>query len=248
MSISATMSARPSAATAAPCPRCAPTIWQPCRWPNCCARNPGLDPAAIEEVWLGCANQAGEDNRNVARMASLLAGLPDRVPGVTVNRLCGSGMEAVVSALRAIKSGEMELAIAGGVESMSRAPFVMLKAGAAPFRARSRWRIPPSAGASSIPECRRFTAPTPCRKPPRTWPTRWQSRREAQDIFALGLAKKGRGRDGMSGRFAQEIIPVTVSAGKGKEFQVTTDEHPRPETTLCRPVAACGPSRGLMAP
>ncbi|MFN7881880.1 MAG: beta-ketoacyl synthase N-terminal-like domain-containing protein, partial [bacterium] len=95
-------------------------------------RNPGLDPGLVEEVWLGCANQSGEDNRNVARMAVLLAGLPQSVPGVTVNRLCGSGMEAVASAARAIKAGEMGLAIAGGVESMTRAPFVMPKA-ATPF-------------------------------------------------------------------------------------------------------------------
>ncbi len=99
------------------------------------ARNPAMNPAAIEEVWMGCANQAGEDNRNVARMALLLAGLPETVPGVTVNRLCGSGLEAVAAAARAIRSGEMELAIAGGVESMSRAPFVMPKATAAWSRA-----------------------------------------------------------------------------------------------------------------
>ncbi|MEY3960198.1 MAG: 3-oxoadipyl-CoA thiolase, partial [Pseudomonadota bacterium] len=92
------------------------------------ARNPGMNPALVEEVWLGCANQAGEDNRNVARMALLLAGLPDTVPGVTVNRLCGSGMEAVAAAARAIKAGEIGLAIAGGVESMTRAPLVMPKA------------------------------------------------------------------------------------------------------------------------
>ena len=92
------------------------------------ARNPGLDPAAIGEVWLGCANQAGEDNRNVARMALLLAGLPETVPGVTVNRLCGSGLEAVAAAARAVRAGDIDLAIAGGVESMTRAPFVMPKA------------------------------------------------------------------------------------------------------------------------
>jgi acetyl-CoA acetyltransferase len=99
------------------------------------ARNPGLDPAAIEEVWMGCANQAGEDNRNVARMALLLAGLPDSVPGATVNRLCGSGLEAVAAAARAIRSGDMDMAIASGVESMSRAPFVMPKAASAWSRA-----------------------------------------------------------------------------------------------------------------
>lgn len=111
-------------------------------------RNPQLDPAAIDEVFMGCANQAGEDNRNVARMALLLAGLPDSVPGVTLNRLCASGMDAVGSAFRAIASGEMELAIAGGVESMSRAPYVMGKADGAWSR-NQKSKTPPSAGALS---------------------------------------------------------------------------------------------------
>jgi 3-oxoadipyl-CoA thiolase len=193
-------------------------------------RNPGLDPAAIEEVWLGCANQAGEDNRSVARMGLLLAGLPDSVPGVTVNRLCGSGMEAVISALRAIKSGEMELAIAGGVESMSRAPFVMLKAEQAFSRTVAMedttigWRfINPRMqalyGTDSMPETAQNLADD------------MAISREAQDIFAVGSQKKA-GAAILSGRFAQEIIPVSVLAGKGKEFQVTTDEHPRPETTF----------------
>jgi 3-oxoadipyl-CoA thiolase len=193
-------------------------------------RNPGLDPAAIEEVWLGCANQAGEDNRSVARMGLLLAGLPDSVPGVTVNRLCGSGMEAVVSALRAIKSGEMDLAIAGGVESMSRAPFVMLKAEQAFSRTLAMedttigWRfINPRMqalyGTDSMPETAQNLADD------------MAISREAQDIFALSSQKKA-GAAIMSGRFAKEIIPVSVPAGKGKEMQVTTDEHPRPETTF----------------
>ena len=111
-------------------------------------RNPGLDPGAIEEVVLGCANQAGEDNRNVARMAALLAGLPVEVPGTTVNRLCGSGMDAVGMAARAIKAGEIGLAVAGGVESMSRAPFVVPKA-EAPSRAAPASRTRRSAGGSS---------------------------------------------------------------------------------------------------
>jgi acetyl-CoA acyltransferase len=112
------------------------------------ARNPQVDWAAVEDIIYGCANQAGEDNRNVARMAGLLAGLPVEVPGTTVNRLCGSGMDAVGTAARAIKSGEAELMIAGGVESMSRAPFVMPKA-ESPSRAATRSTTPPSAGASS---------------------------------------------------------------------------------------------------
>jgi 3-oxoadipyl-CoA thiolase len=193
-------------------------------------RNPGLDPAAIEEVWMGCANQAGEDNRNVARMAALLAGLPVTVPGVTVNRLCGSGMEAVISAARAIKAGEMELAIAGGVESMSRAPFVLLKSESAFSRAVAMedttigWRfINPRMqamhGTDSMPETAQNLA------------DEMSISREAQDAFALASQQKA-GAAMASGRFAREIMGVTVPAGRGKEVQVSTDEHPRAETTL----------------
>jgi acetyl-CoA acetyltransferase len=152
-------------------------------------RNPGMDPAAIEEVWMGCANQAGEDNRNVARMGALLAGLPLTVPGVTVNRLCGSGMEAVISAVRAIKSGEIELAIAGGVESMSRAPFVMLKAESAFSRNVAMedttigWRfINPAMqamhGTDSMPETAQNLA------------DEMNISRDAQDAFALASQQK----------------------------------------------------------
>lgn len=193
-------------------------------------RNSGMDPAAIEEVWMGCANQAGEDNRNVARMAALLAGLPVTVPGVTVNRLCGSGMEAVTSALRAIKSGEMELAIAGGVESMSRAPFVLLKSESAFSRAVAMedttigWRfINPRMqtmhGTESMPETAQNLA------------DEMNISREAQDAFALTSQHKA-GAAMASGRLAREIMGVAVPAGKGKEVQVSSDEHPRPETTL----------------
>jgi 3-oxoadipyl-CoA thiolase len=193
-------------------------------------RNPGMDPKAIEEVWLGCANQAGEDNRNVARMAVLLAGLPDTVPGVTVNRLCGSGMEAVVSALRAIKSGEMDLAVAGGVESMTRAPFVMLKSEAAFSRAVAvedttiGWRfINPRMqalhGTDSMPETAQNLA------------DEMAISRAAQDAFALASQQKA-GVAMTSGRFAREIVAAAVPAGKGKLTEVTTDEHPRAETTL----------------
>jgi 3-oxoadipyl-CoA thiolase len=193
-------------------------------------RNPGLDPSAIEEVWMGCANQAGEDNRNVARMGALLAGLPDTVPGVTVNRLCGSGMEAVISATRAIKAGEMELAIAGGVESMSRAPFVLLKSESAFSRAVAMedttigWRfINPRMqamyGTDSMPETAQNLA------------DEMKISREAQDAFALGSQLKARAAMA-SGRFAREIMGVAVPAGRGKVVQVTTDEHPRAETTL----------------
>lgn len=193
-------------------------------------RNPALDPAAIEEVWMGCANQAGEDNRNVARMGALLAGLPDTVPGVTVNRLCGSGMEAVISALRAIKSGEMDLAIAGGVESMSRAPFVLLKSESAFSRTVAMedttigWRfinprMQAAYGTDSMPETAQNLA------------DEMDIPRVAQDAFALASQVKA-GVAMTSGRFAREIMSVSVPAGKGKVTEVTQDEHPRPETTL----------------
>jgi acetyl-CoA acetyltransferase len=125
------------------------------------SRHPRADWSALDDVMLGCANQAGEDNRNVARMALLLAGLPDAVPGTTINRLCGSGMDAVGTAGRAIACGEAELVIAGGVESMSRAPFVMGKAESAYQRS--------SAGVSSIHACAKCTERIPCRKPGKTW-------------------------------------------------------------------------------
>ncbi|MDO8986178.1 3-oxoadipyl-CoA thiolase [Cypionkella sp.] len=203
-------------------------------------RNSSMDPAAIEEVWMGCANQAGEDNRNVARMAALLAGLPVSVPGVTVNRLCASGMEAVISALRAIKSGEMELAIAGGVESMSRAPFVLLKSESAFARTVAMedttigWRfvnprMQAMHGTDSMPETAQNLA------------DEMNITRETQDIFALGSQHKAEAAMA-SGRFAREIMGLSVPAGKGKEVLIITDEHPRPETTLAdltrlRPIA-----------
>mgnify|MGYP000078229719 FL=1 len=193
-------------------------------------RNQALDPAAIEEVWMGCANQAGEDNRNVARMGALLAGLPDTVPGVTVNRLCGSGMEAVISALRAIKSGEMDLAIACGVESMSRAPFVLLKSESAFSRTVAMedttigWRfinprMQATYGTDSMPETAQNLA------------DEMDIPRVAQDAFALASQVKA-GVAMTSGRFAREIMSVSVLVGKGKVNEVTQDEHPRPETTL----------------
>ena len=193
-------------------------------------RNPGLDPAAIDEIWLGCANQAGEDNRNVARMASLLAGLPDTVPGVTVNRLCASGMEAVISAARAIKAGEMELALAGGVESMSRAPFVLLKSETAFSRTVAMedttigWRfinlrMQSLYGTDSMPETAQNLA------------DEFAISRADQDAFALASQQKA-GSAMESGRFAREIMAVSVPAGRGKTAEVTEDEHPRPDTSL----------------
>ncbi|MDV4145263.1 3-oxoadipyl-CoA thiolase [Shimia sp. FJ5] len=194
------------------------------------ARNPGMDPAMIEEVWLGCANQAGEDNRNVARMAALLAGLPETVPGLTVNRLCGSGMEAVASAARAIRAGEMFLAIAGGVESMSRSPFVMPKAETPFSRANAvhdttiGWRfVNPRMhadwGTESMPETAENVADDHAIS------------REDQDRFALRSQQRAEAAMA-SDRFSEEIAPVTVALGRGKTQDVTQDEHPRAGSTL----------------
>lgn len=194
------------------------------------ARNPGLDPALIEEVWMGCANQAGEDNRNVARMALLLAGLPEGVPGVTVNRLCGSGMEAVASAARAIMAGEIGLAIAGGVESMTRAPLVMPKATSAFARSAEiadstiGWRfvnprMQAAHGTHSMPETAENLA------------DEHGISRADQDAFALRSQLLAAAAQA-SGRLGREIVPVTVDLGRGRAAQVTQDEHPRGGTTL----------------
>jgi acetyl-CoA acyltransferase len=194
------------------------------------ARNPKLDPAMVEEVWLGCANQAGEDNRNVARMALLLAGLPETVPGVTVNRLCGSGLEAVASAARAIRAGEIALAIAGGVESMTRAPFVMPKADTAFSRANEvhdttiGWRfvnpkMHAAYGTESMPETAENVADD------------FAISRADQDTFALRSQERAAAAMA-SGRLAQEIAPVTVTLGRGTSQQIAQDEYPRAGTTL----------------
>ena len=193
------------------------------------ARAPGLDPEAIDEVYLGCANQAGEDNRNVARMAALLAGLPTTVPGATVNRLCGSGLDAVGLAARAIKTGEAELAIAGGVESMSRAPFVMPKAESAYSRAATvydttiGWRFVNKAleaqyGIDSMPETAENVAEA------------FQVTREDQDAFALRSQERAAAAQD-SGRLAKEIVPVPIPQRRGEPIPVERDEHPR-RTTL----------------
>ncbi|MDD2867730.1 3-oxoadipyl-CoA thiolase [Neomegalonema sp.] len=192
-------------------------------------RNPGLDPAAVEEVWYGCANQAGEDNRNVARMALLLAGLPETIPGVTVNRLCGSGLEAVAAAARAIRAGEMEIAIAGGVESMTRAPFVIPKGASGWSRATEihdttiGWRfvnprLKAQYGVDSMPETAENLADD------------HKISRADQDAFALRSQAKAAAAQA-NGRFAAEIIPVTVPLGRGKTAEILQDEHAR-ETTL----------------
>ena len=191
-------------------------------------RNKGLDPAAIDDVLYGCANQAGEDNRNVARMSLLLAGLPETVPGGTVNRLCGSGMDALIMAARAIKAGEAELMIAGGVESMSRAPFVMPKADTAFSRNAEiydttiGWRfvnplMKKQYGVDSMPETGENVAED------------FQISREDQDAFALRSQQKA-GRAMESGRLAMEITSVTIPQRKGDPIVVDRDEHPRPET------------------
>jgi len=184
-------------------------------------RLPNLDPAEVEEVYLGCANQAGEDNRNVARMALLLAGLPQEIPGVTVNRLCASGLSAVVCACQAIRAGELELAIAGGVESMSRAPLVVAK-DAKPFARGNRtlydttigWRFPNPRMAELFPlESMGETGENVAE--------RWGVSRADQDAFALESQRRWAAADA-AGRFDEELVPVG-------EF--TRDEHPRPQST-----------------
>ncbi|WP_374661943.1 3-oxoadipyl-CoA thiolase [Inhella sp.] len=192
------------------------------------ARAPQLDPAAIDDIWLGCANQAGEDNRNVARMAALLAGLPVEVPGVTVNRLCGSGLDAVGSAARAIRSGEAELMLAGGVESMSRAPFVMPKADSAFSRSAAVYdttigwrfvnpRMQQQYGIDAMPETAENVA------------QELGISREDQDRFALASQTKALAAQA-AGHFDAEILPVTLPAKKGEPVLVSQDEHPRATT------------------
>jgi 3-oxoadipyl-CoA thiolase len=189
----------------------------------------GVEPGSIDDVIFGCANQAGEDNRNVARMAALLAGLPVSVPGQTVNRLCGSGLQAVVAAAHAIRAGEGERFIAGGVESMSRAPWVMLKPESVPVR--------------DVPEMAdsllgwRFTNP----KMPAGWTIglgetaevvaeEYGVSREAQDDFALASQQRA-AQAAAEERFREEIVPVPVPQRRGDPVMVDRDEHPRPDTT-----------------
>ncbi len=205
------------------------------------ARHKSMDWAAVDDVVFGCANQAGEDNRNVARMALLLAGLPKEIPGSTINRLCGSGMDAVGIAARAIKSGEAELVIAGGVESMSRAPFVMPKADTAFSRNNAvydttiGWRFVNPVmrqlyGTDSMPETAENVA------------AEFNVSRIDQDAFALrSQAKASAGQK--NGRLAKEIVPVTIPAKKGEAVIVERDEHPR-ETSL----EALGKLKGVVKP
>jgi acetyl-CoA acyltransferase len=194
------------------------------------ARNPGVNWELVEDVIYGCANQAGEDNRNVARMAALLAGLPVAVPGTTMNRLCGSGMDAVGTAARAIKAGEAALMIAGGVESMSRAPFVMPKADSAFSRTNAvydttiGWRfvnklMKAQYGIDSMPETADNVA------------AEFRIARADQDAFALRSQQRW-GAASAAGFFKDEIVPVEISQKKGEPKIFDTDEHPRPDTTL----------------
>ncbi|MDQ2102822.1 3-oxoadipyl-CoA thiolase [Azospirillum isscasi] len=193
-------------------------------------RNAGVDWAAVDDVILGCANQAGEDNRNVARMAALLAGLPVEVPGTTVNRLCGSGLDALGMAARAVKAGEADLVIAGGVESMTRAPFVMGKADGAfsreaqMFDTTIGWRfvnprMKAAYGIDSMPETAENVA------------TDYGVNRQDQDAFALRSQQRA-ARAQETGRFAREIVPVLIPQRKGDPKVIDRDEHLRPDTTL----------------
>lgn len=192
-------------------------------------RNPGVDWSKVDDLIFGCANQAGEDNRNVARMAVLLSGLPINVPATTVNRLCGSGMDAVGMAARAIRGGDCDLVIAGGVESMTRAPFVMPKADAAFSRSNAvydttiGWRFPNPAmkkiyGTHSMPETADNVAAD------------YNISRADQDAFAARSQARWAAAQA-AGVFADEIVPVTIPQKKGEPLVVSIDEHPRPGTT-----------------
>jgi 3-oxoadipyl-CoA thiolase len=193
----------------------------------------GLDPAAVDEVYMGCANQAGEDNRNLARMASLIAGLPTEVPGVTVNRLCASGLEAVVQGARQIRLGEADLVLAGGVESMSRAPLVMLKPERGFPRGNSElvdttigWRfVNPRLAASYSTESMGETAENVAE--------RYGVSREDQDAFALESHRRAIAA-AEAGRFDDELVTVEVPQPKGEPVTIHADEGPRPDTTLER--------------
>lgn len=193
-------------------------------------RHPNVDWKAVEDIILGCANQAGEDNRNVARMAGLLSGLPLEVPGTTINRLCGSGMDAVGMAARAIKAGDAELLIAGGVESMTRAPFVQAKQEKAWGRAAELydttigWRFPnpkmeATFGVHTMPETADNVA------------AEFTVSREDQDLFALRSQEKWAAAE-QAGKFQDEIIPVTIERPRQEPYLFDKDEHPRPDTNL----------------
>ena len=193
-------------------------------------RNPQVDWTAVEDIIYGCANQSGEDNRNVARMSGLLAGLPVEVPGTTINRLCGSGMDAIGLAARSIKAGDTELMIAGGVESMSRAPFVMGKAesaysrNAAIFDTTIGWRF-------TNPLMKKLYDTDSMPQTADNVAAEFNISRADQDAFALRSQQRWAAAHA-AGRFTPEIVPVVIQHKKGESMVVDTDEHPRPETTL----------------
>ncbi len=193
-------------------------------------RNPQVDWTAVDDLIYGCANQAGEDNRNVARMSGLLAGLPIEVPGTTVNRLCGSGMDAVGLAARSVKSGETSLMIAGGVESMSRAPFVMGKAesafsrNAAIYDTTIGWRF-------ANPLMKKLYDTHSMPQTADNVAEEFKISRADQDAFAIRSQQRWGAADA-AGRFADELVPVVIAQKKGDPKIVSRDEHPRPETTL----------------
>ena len=205
------------------------------------ARNPNTDWLTVDDIWMGCANQAGEDNRNVGRMSALLAGMPAQVPAVTLNRLCGSGLDAVGSAARAIKSGEVSLAIAGGVESMSRAPYAMSKAHSAfdrnvqTYDTTIGWRFvnpvfQKSWGTDSMPETAENLA------------SQFEISRADQDAFALRSQQKAVAAQD-EGRLAQEITAVLIPQRKGEPLSVISDEGPRKDTSLERLAGLPAPFR-----
>ena len=205
------------------------------------ARNPNTDWLTVDDIWMGCANQAGEDNRNVGRMSALLAGMPAQVPAVTLNRLCGSGLDAVGSAARAIKSGEVSLAIAGGVESMSRAPYVMTKAHSAfdrnvqTYDTTIGWRFVNPVfqkrwGTDSMPETAENLA------------SQFEISRADQDAFALRSQQKAVAAQD-EGRLAQEITAVLIPQRKGEPLSVISDEGPRKDTSLERLAGLPAPFR-----
>ena len=205
------------------------------------ARNPNTDWLTVDDIWMGCANQAGEDNRNVGRMSALLAGMPAQVPAVTLNRLCGSGLDAVGSAARAIKSGEVSLAIAGGVESMSRAPYVMSKAHSAfdrnvqAYDTTIGWRFVNPVfqkrwGTDSMPETAENLA------------SQFEISRADQDAFALRSQQRAVAAQD-EGRLAQEITEVLIPQRKGEPLSVISDEGPRKDTSLERLAGLPAPFR-----
>lgn len=194
------------------------------------ARNGGVDWVRVDNVSLGCVNQSGEDNRNVARMALLLAGLPTDVPGNTINRLCGSGMDAAISTARMIQTGDADLAFAGGVESMSRAPFVMPKSATAFGRSAEiydttiGWRM-------INPEMERLYGTDSMPQTAETVADQWNIPRDAQDRFAMASHAKAAAAQA-SGRFDVEIVAVPVPRKRGETVLIGSDEHPRPDTTM----------------